>query len=108
MITLRFINADQSEQVIQTHAGQSLMKAAVDAEIDGIEGDCGGSLTCASCHVMIGAPWAALLPPPVPDEVDMLDFAASPVVADSRLCCQIRLTPEMDGMEVRLPHAQHR
>ena len=107
MISIRFLNADGSVQVIQTAPGQSLMKAAVDANIQGIEADCGGSLTCATCHVMIGAPWAAMLSAPVPDEIDMLDFASSPVEADSRLSCQIKLTPEMDGMEVRLPASQH-
>ena len=107
MISIRFINADGSEQAIQTEPGQSLMKAAVDANVHGIEADCGGSLTCATCHVMIGQPWAAVLTAPVPDEVDMLDFASSPVVPESRLSCQVRLTPEMDGMEVRLPATQH-
>lgn len=107
MISIRFINADGTEQVIQTEPGQSLMKAAVDANVHGIEADCGGSLTCATCHVMIDLPWAAMLTAPVPDEVDMLDFASSPVVPESRLSCQVRLTPEMDGMAVRLPKSQH-
>jgi 2Fe-2S ferredoxin len=107
MISIRFINADGSVQDIQTAPGQSLMKAAVDANIRGIEADCGGSLTCATCHVMIGAPWAAMLSKPVPDETDMLDFAASPVVPESRLSCQVQLTPALDGMQVRLPAAQH-
>lgn len=107
MISIRFVNADQSVQVIEAEPGQSLMKAAVDANIHGIEADCGGSLTCATCHVMIGAPWAAMLSPPIPDETDMLDFASSPVGPDSRLSCQVRLTPDMDGMEVRLPATQH-
>ncbi|WP_382158320.1 2Fe-2S iron-sulfur cluster-binding protein [Hydrogenophaga sp. ANAO-22] len=107
MISIRFLNADGTVQAIQTEPGQSLMKAAVDANIQGIEADCGGSLTCATCHVMIGAPWAAMLSAPVPDEIDMLDFASSPVETDSRLSCQVKLTPEMDGMEVRLPASQH-
>ena len=51
--------------------------------------------------------WAKQLPPPVADETDMLDFAASPVEPESRLCCQIQLTPELDGLVVRLPAAQH-
>jgi 2Fe-2S ferredoxin len=107
MISIRFIHADGSVQDIQAEPGQSLMKAAVDAGIHGIEADCGGTLTCATCHVMIGAPWAALLPTPVPDETDMLDFAASPVVPESRLSCQVQLTPALEGMQVRLPAAQH-
>ena len=56
---------------------------------------------------MIGAPWAAMLNAPVPDETDMLDFASSPVVPESRLSCQVQLTPALDGMEVRLPASQH-
>ena len=80
MIRIRFIATDQSHQDIETATDQSLMKAAVDANVKGIEADCGGTLTCATCHVMIDAPWSALLPAPVPDELDMLDFASSPVV----------------------------
>lgn len=106
-IRIRFINADQTDTHIDAATGQSLMKAAVDANITGIEADCGGVLTCATCHVMIDSPWAEKLPKPVADETDMLDFAASPVEAGSRLSCQVRLTPELDGMVVRLPVSQH-
>lgn len=107
MIHIRFIAADQSVQDIQAEPGQSLMKAAVDANVRGIEADCGGTLTCATCHVMVNAPWIHQLPPPVADEGDMLDFAACPAQADSRLSCQIVLTPELDGLVVRLPERQH-
>ena len=107
MIQIRFIRADGTEQTIQTPTGQSLMKAAVDANVRGIEADCGGSLTCATCHVMLEEPWIARLPAAIADERDMLDFAASPVEAGSRLSCQIRLTPELDGMVVRLPAQQY-
>lgn len=106
-IHIRFLHADQTEDTLTASTGQSLMKAAVDANIRGIEADCGGVLTCATCHVMIDSPWAGKLPPPVADETDMLDFAASPVEPGSRLSCQIRLTPELDGLVVRLPAAQH-
>jgi 2Fe-2S ferredoxin len=107
MITIRFIHADDRVQDLQTEPGQSLMKAAVDANVAGIEADCGGSLTCATCHVIVAPEWASRLPPPVADEVDMLDFAASPVEPHSRLSCQIRLLPELDGLVVRLPATQH-
>lgn len=106
-IHIRFVHADHTEETITTATGQSLMKAAVDADIHGIEADCGGVLTCATCHVMIDSPWAEKLPKPVADETDMLDFAASPVEASSRLSCQVRLTPELDGLVVRLPASQH-
>lgn len=107
MIQIRFIRADGTEQTIQARPGQSLMKAAVDADVRGIEADCGGSLTCATCHVMLDEPWIARLPAAIADERDMLDFAASPVEPGSRLSCQIRLTPELDGLVVRLPAQQY-
>jgi 2Fe-2S ferredoxin len=107
MIRIRFISTDLSIQDIQAQSGQSLMKAAVDAGVKGIEADCGGTLTCATCHVMIDAPWDKRLTAPVPDERDMLDFAACPVEPGSRLSCQIQITPELDGLEVRLPASQH-
>ncbi|WP_374409548.1 2Fe-2S iron-sulfur cluster-binding protein [Hydrogenophaga sp.] len=106
-ITIRFIRSDGSEDSVQAATGQSLMKAAVDANVRGIEADCGGVLTCATCHVMIDSPWADKLPKPVADETDMLDFAASPAQPASRLSCQIRLTPDLDGLVVRLPPSQH-
>ena len=107
MIHIRFIAADQSAQDIQTQPGQSLMKAAVDAGVRGIDADCGGTLTCATCHVMVDAPWTDRLPPPVADEHDMLDFAASTPESGSRLSCQIVLTTELDGLHVRLPTSQY-
>jgi ferredoxin, 2Fe-2S len=107
MISIRFIHPDATQQDILARPGDSLMKAAVDANVKGIEADCGGSLTCATCHVMIDAPWSELLPAPVPDELDMLDFASSPVVPQSRLSCQVRLSAELDGLVVRLPASQH-
>lgn len=107
MIRIRFIATDQSHQDIEATPDQSLMKAAVDANVKGIEADCGGTLTCATCHVMVDAPWTDALPPANPDELDMLDFAASPVQPTSRLSCQIQLTPALDGLVIRLPASQH-
>jgi len=107
MIHIRLISADQSVQDLHAAPGQSLMRAATEAGIKGVEGDCGGTLTCASCHVMVDPAWAHLLPPPVPDEIDMLDFAACPAQPHSRLSCQIQLSPALDGLVVYLPAAQH-
>lgn len=107
MIQIRFIAADQSVQDIAAQPGQSLMKAAVDAGVQGIDADCGGTLTCATCHVMVDAPWTEQLPPPVADECDMLDFAACAPEPGSRLSCQIVLTPALNGLQVRLPASQY-
>lgn len=107
MIQIRFIGADHAVHDVACEPGQSLMKAAVDAGVPGIDADCGGTLTCATCHVMIDPAWAPQLPPPVPDETDMLDFAASPVLPESRLACQVMLTPALDGLQVLIPPTQY-
>ncbi len=107
MIKIRITRADDSVLDIEAQPGQSLMKAAVDANVDGIEADCGGTLTCATCHVYIAPAWQERLPAAKGDEVDMLDFAASPVEPGSRLSCQVMLSAELDGLEVRLPASQH-
>lgn len=107
MIQIHFIAADRSEQTVEARPGQSLMQAAVDAGLAGIAADCGGSLTCATCHVMIDDPWASLLPPAQADERDMLQFAAAPLEPGSRLSCQIQLRPELNGLVVRTPSQQY-
>lgn len=107
MIHIRFIADDQSTQEIQAKPDRSLMKAAVDAGIDGIAADCGGSLTCATCHVMLDVEWAERFPPATIDETAMLDFAAVPPSPGSRLSCQLVLTADMDGLVVRLPATQY-
>ena len=92
---------------IEAKTGQSLMKAAVGANIEGVAADCGGTLTCATCHVMVREPWLSQLPAMTDDEDGMLDFAACARQANSRLSCQITLTDAMDGMQVDLPASQY-
>jgi ferredoxin, 2Fe-2S len=106
-ITIHLIEASGREHAIKGRTGKSLMQAAVDAGIDGIAADCGGSLTCATCHVFVDGEWAARLPPPRSDESDMLEMTATPREAGSRLSCQIELQPGLDGLRVRLPAQQY-
>ncbi len=67
-----------------------------------LEGTCEGQMACSTCHVIVAREWFDKLDPAVEDEEDMLDLAAD-VQATSRLSCQILLTEELDGMEVRIP-----
>ncbi|EJL82543.1 ferredoxin [Polaromonas sp. CF318] len=110
MITLHFIAADGRTTEAKGKPGKSLMEAAVAAGIDGIAADCGGLLTCATCHVHVQEPFAsdtASLPPPDGEELGMLEFTAAPRSATSRLSCQIKLTPALDGLTVQLPATQY-
>jgi 2Fe-2S ferredoxin len=106
-ITLHLQAADGSEKRITGRVGKSLMQAAVAAGVDAIAADCGGCLTCATCHVFVDEPWAARLPAPAHDEAVMLDMTATPRAAGSRLSCQIELTAALDGLRVRLPVTQY-
>ena len=67
-----------------------------------LEGTCEGQMACSTCHVIVSPEWFARLPPASEDEEDMLDLAAD-VARTSRLSCQITLTAELDGLEVRIP-----
>ncbi len=109
MLKILFFNhtAPAEPTVLETKPGISLMRAAVDAEISGIAADCGGSLTCATCHVMVREPWLAQLPVMQAEEDEMLGFTACARQANSRLSCQIMLTNAMDGLEVELPASQY-
>jgi ferredoxin, 2Fe-2S len=111
MITIYLIANNQeytgTNGQFHVKTGQSLMEAAVAGNVDGIEADCGGLMTCATCHVLVREPFASALPPPEPDEVAMLEFTASPRQPNSRLSCQIRLTEALDGLTVDLPPSQH-
>lgn len=106
-ITLYFIAPDASSACVQGKIGKSLMAVAVAGDIDGIAADCGGCLTCATCHVMVAEPFASRLPPPDSEELAMLAFTASPRQVGSRLSCQIILTAELDGLTVQLPVSQY-
>jgi 2Fe-2S ferredoxin len=96
-----------TETTLEAKPGESLMQAAVAANVRGIEADCGGLLTCATCHVYVREPFASRLPPPSDDELGMLQFTASERRANSRLSCQIELSPALDGLTVDLPESQH-
>lgn len=95
------------ETTLEGKPGESLMQAAVAANVTGIEADCGGLLTCATCHVYVREPFASRLPPPSDDELGMLEFTASPRKPNSRLSCQIELGDDLDGLTVDLPESQH-
>lgn len=86
--------------------GKSVMLAALHANVAGIVGECGGCLTCATCHVYVDAAWLARLAPIAADEESMLEFTAAERNAQSRLSCQIVMTPALDGLVVHLPPNQ--
>lgn len=106
-IQVTFVEADGRESQLPLPTGRTLMRAAVSSGVESVAADCGGTLTCATCHVYVDPPWADMLPAVAPDEDEMLEMTASPREPTSRLSCQISLTAELDGLRVRLPPTQY-
>lgn len=107
MPDITFIHFDGTEQGLEAPEGVSVMQAATGAGVAGIVAECGGSAMCATCHVIVDEAWIARLPAPLANELEMLECTAVPCTAGSRLSCQIKLTPELQGLLLRLPDRQY-
>ena len=101
MPKLIFIQPDGEEKSISVENGLSIMEVARDNDF-GIEGTCGGSISCCTCHVVIDQDWFSVVGKPNPDEEDMLDLAVG-LTPTSRLGCQIEITDKMDGLRISIP-----
>ena len=101
-----YIEADGTVTEVELPEGWTLMQGATLNGVDGIEGECGGSCSCATCHCYVDEAFLAALPEPGPVEDDMLDLTVSERRENSRLSCQIKMTPALDGIVVHLPEAQ--
>jgi 2Fe-2S ferredoxin len=106
-IEVHLVAADGTRHTIDARVGRSLMRAAVGAGIAEIAADCGGNMTCATCHVIVDPAWVARLPAPGDDELEMLEMTAVPRQPTSRLSCQIALDESLAGLVVQLPATQY-
>lgn len=106
MPRVTYIDTDGKETALDIAVGTSIMQAAVYDGLDGIVAECGGSCMCATCHVYVREDQLAMTPPMQPDEDAMLEGTASPRRPNSRLSCQLVVSPEMDGLVVYLPETQ--
>ena len=86
---------------INAEDGLTLMEIARDHDL-GIEGTCGGSISCCTCHIVIDKDWFDKVGPANPDEEDMLDLAVD-LQPTSRLGCQIEMSDDLDGLKVAIP-----
>ena len=101
MIKITLIDANAKECVIaNAEEGLSLMEVAKTAGVAGINADCGGACSCATCHVFVDADWWERVGEPDDVEFAMLDMVADVAQPTSRLACQIRLNAALDGLRV--------
>ena len=96
-----FIDSKGVEHVVTVETGVTVMEAGRDAGL-GIEGTCGGCLSCATCHVVLDNEWFLKVGKPDEDETDMLDLAFG-LTETSRLGCQIEMSDALNGLRVMIP-----
>jgi len=96
-----FETLDGERREVDATAGTSLMEIALNEGLEGIEGECGGACSCATCHVQVAAGWWEAVGKPEEMELDMLDFCEE-LTEHSRLGCQVTLSDELDGVEVKI------
>jgi len=101
-----YIEHSGTRRTVEVANGLSVMEGAVGHGVPGIDGDCGGACACATCHVYVDSVWAGRIPPANELEMGMLEMAVEPT-AFSRLACQIRVAPELDGLVVTTPKSQY-
>jgi ferredoxin, 2Fe-2S len=101
-----FVALDGSRRPIDAAVGDSVMATAVKNGVPGIVGECGGNLSCATCHVYVDEDFLELVGPANDLEEDMLDLGVSDRRTTSRLSCQIKIVEALDGLTVELPEEQ--
>ena len=106
MAKITYIAADGSRYEVEAENGTTVMENAIRNGVPGIEAECGGACACATCHVYVDPAWLEKLPKRQDMEEQMLDFAIE-LKSNSRLSCQIKVTPALDGLIVRTPKSQH-
>ena len=100
MAIITFITPQQQEVTVEAFDG-SVMEAAFDHGVDGIDADFGGVCSCATCHVHVDPAWIGRTGPAQADERELLELedAANEY---SRLCCQMEVSDELDGLLLRV------
>ncbi len=107
MPKITFIEHDGTTHDIDAELGETIMEAAMRASVSGIVAECGGSCTCATCHIYVDEAWLPKTGERSLEEDEQLDNAYD-VRANSRLSCQIKMSEALDGLLVRTPSYQGR
>ncbi len=106
MPRVTYILQDGTERVVDVATGTSVMLGALQNNIKGIEAECGGCCSCATCHVYVDEGQLGRLTPPDDVEAELLSGVAAEQRPNSRLSCQIAMSPALDGLRVTMPERQ--
>ena len=106
MPTIIFHSPDGTTHKVDARVGASAMETAIKVGIPGIVAECGGALSCATCHVFVDSTWIDATGTADDFEDEMLEDAETPRTPTSRLSCQIRMTDDLDGLELTIASKQ--
>jgi len=106
MAKIIFEEPGGNEHAVDIADGLSIMEGAVKNMVVGIDADCGGACSCATCMVYVSEKWRDRLPVKDSTEQAMLEFCPH-VEESSRLSCQIKVTAALDGLRLKVPESQH-
>ena len=108
MPKVTYVSSEGDRTDLEIESGENVMHGALFNGVDGIVGECGGALACATCHCYIDEAWTDRVGPPASeDEREMLENAAAEVKPNSRLTCQIIVAEPLDGLVVHMPSTQY-
>ena len=107
MPQVTYVEHGGARHTVDVPLGENVMRGALYNGIEGIVGECGGGLACATCHCYVEEARLGELPPPAEAERQMLESAACEVRPNSRLSCQIVMTEALDGLVVTMPERQY-
>jgi 2Fe-2S ferredoxin len=105
MAKITYIEFNGHEHVIDVQAGLTVMEGARREGIPGIDADCGGGCSCATCHVYVSPDWQVRVGERTPLEEATIEFVDN-VKPNSRLSCQIHVTEDLNGLIVQMPESQ--
>ena len=105
MSKITYIESSGKSHTVDVKNGLTVMEGAIQNDIPGIDADCGGGMSCATCHVYVKENWFDKMPKKEDGEEDMLDMAFEPNKF-SRLSCQIIVSDELEGLVINLPAKQ--
>ncbi len=107
MPNVTYISHTGETTTIDVPMGTTVMENAVKNGIEGIVAECGGAMLCATCHVYVDPAFVPLLDPIGEEQDEMLGATAAERKPNSRLSCQIRMKPQLEGLIVRMPDRQY-
>ena len=58
MPKITYIDSSGNQKTIEVEIGLTVMEGAIQNNVTGIDADCGGGMSCATCHVYVKEEWS--------------------------------------------------